>query len=478
MLREDEIKQFIDDDRLSEKKRLASIGKKYYDGLHDIRNYRLFYYNADGNLVEDRSRSNIKISHPFFTEIVDQAVQYMLSGKKGYVKSDDPELQKQLDLYFNNNETFTSELYEMLTDCMVKGYSYMYAYKGMDDMLTFQCADSMGVIEVRAKDTDDHCEYVIYWYVDRIAKSRKAIKRIQVWNDKGTYFYVQDGDGKIQKDDSVEYNPRPHVVYERDGQKYGYGLGQIPFFRMDNCKEQVSSLHAIKSLIDDYDLMSCGLSNNLQDASEYLVVVKGYAGENLDELQQNIKVKKMIGVDGDENGGVDFKTVDIPYQARKAKMDEDEKNIYRFGFAFNSAQVGDGNITNIVIKSRYALLDMKANKLEIRLKEFMRKIVKLVLQEINDKLNTHFTQADVYFDFTREVMTNAADNAQIELIQSQTRGQDLTNILNVASQLDNDTIVKNICQVLELNYEDIVEKVNADSAESTLKAIEQIETEE
>lgn len=478
MLREDEIKQFIDDDRLSEKKRLASIGKKYYDGLHDIRNYRLFYYNADGNLVEDRSRSNIKISHPFFTEIVDQAVQYMLSGKKGYVKSDDPELQKQLDLYFNNNETFTSELYEMLTDCMVKGYSYMYAYKGADDMLTFQCADSMGVIEVRAKDTDDHCEYVIYWYVGRIAKGRKAIKRIQVWNDKETYFYVQDGDGKIQKDYSVEYNPRPHVVYERDGQKYGYGLGHIPFFRLDNCKEQVSSLHAIKSLIDDYDLMSCGLSNNLQDASEYLVVVKGYAGENLDELQQNIKVKKMIGVDGDENGGVDFKTVDIPYQARKAKMDEDEKNIYRFGFAFNSAQVGDGNITNIVIKSRYALLDMKCNKLEIRLKEFMRKIVKLVLQEINEKLNTHFTQADVYFDFTREVMTNAQDNAQIELIQSQTRGQDLTNILNVASKLDNDTIVKNICQVLELNYEDVVAKVNAESAESTLKAIEQIETEE
>ena len=54
----------------------------------------------------------------------------------------------------------------------------------------------------------------------------------------------------------------------------------------------------------------------------------------------------------------------------------------------------------------------------------------------------------------------------------------MTNILNVASKLDNDTIVKNICQVLELNYEEIMAKVNADSAEGTLKAIEQIETEE
>ena len=478
MLKEDEILQFVNDDKLSEKKRLASIGKKYYDGLHDIRNYRLFYYNTDGNLVEDKSRSNIKISHPFFTEIVDQAVQYMLSGKNGYVKSDNPELQRQLDLYFNNNETFTSELYEMLTDCMVKGYSYMYAYKGMDDRLTFQCADSMGVIEVRAKDTDDHCEYVIYYYVDRIAKGRKKITRIQVWDDTQTYFYVQDGDGKIQKDYSVEFNPRPHAIYTRDGQKYGYGFNFIPFFRLDNCKEQVSSLHAIKGLIDDYDLMSCGLSNNLQDASEYLVVVKGYAGENLDELQQNIKVKKMIGIDGDENGGVDFKTVDIPYQARKAKMDEDEKNIYRFGFAFNSAQVGDGNVTNIVIKSRYALLDMKCNKLEIRLKEFMRKIVKIVLQEINEKLHTDYTQADVYFDFTREVMTNAADNAQIEFVQSQTRGQDLTNILNVATQLDDDTVIQNICQILEINYDDVVAKRNEGSEVNAIQIIGQIEPEE
>lgn len=252
----------------------------------------------------------------------------------------------------------------------------------------------------------------------------------------------------------------------------------IPFFRLDNCKERVSSLHSIKSLIDDYDLMSCGLSNNLQDASEYLVVVKGFAGENLDELQRNIKVKKLIGVDGDENGGVDFKTVDIPYQARKAKMDEDEKNIYKFGFAFNSAQVGDGNITNIVIKSRYALLDLKCNKLEIRLIEFMRKILNVVLADVNEKMGSEFTQADVYFDFTREVMTNAQDNAQIELIQSQTRGQDLTNILNVASQLDNDTVLQNICQTMELNYEEVAVKLKAKDTGNVLKEIEEIQTEE
>ena len=79
MLTEAEILKFIEDDSGSEKKRFAKKGQRYYEGDHDIRNYKLYYYNADGELVEDKTRSNIKIPHPFFTELVDQEVQYLLA---------------------------------------------------------------------------------------------------------------------------------------------------------------------------------------------------------------------------------------------------------------------------------------------------------------------------------------------------------------------------------------------------------------
>ena len=69
--------------------------------------------------------------------------------------------------------------------------------------------------------------------------------------------------------------------------------------------------------------MECGISNNLADFDTPLHVVTGFQGDNLDELQTNLKTKKILGVD--EGGGVEVKTVDIPYQARKAKADEDEK---------------------------------------------------------------------------------------------------------------------------------------------------------
>lgn len=462
MLKESEILHFISEDKTSTKKQFAKVGQKYYEAEHEIMQYRMFYYNADGKLVEDTTRSNMKIPHPFFTELVDQAVQYMLSGKDAngelkLIKSDFPELQTRLDEYFDDD--FISELSEVLTGTMSKGFDYMYAYMNAEGRLAFQHADSLGVVEVRAKDTDDGCEYVIFWYVDRIAKQNKIIKRIQVWDENGTTFYVQEEDGKLLKDEKEKLNPRPHVTYKKDGDDaiYYENFGFIPFFRLDNCKKQWSGVKPIKPLIDDYDLMSCGLSNNLADFDHPLYVVKGFKGDNLDELQTNLKTKKMIGV-GNE-GGVEVHTVDIPYQARLVKMQEDEKNIYRFGMGFNSAQLGDGNITNVVIKSRYALLDLKCNKLEIRMKQFLKKILKVVLAEINRVDGTDYQMKDVYFNFKREIMTNASDNATIEKTDAEKQQIQINTLLSLANIFDDETIIQNICEILDLDFEIIKSKM-------------------
>ena len=459
MLKIEELKTFIDNDAASTKKKLAREGLAYYEGEHDIKNYRVFFIDADGQVQEDKLKSNIKISHPFFTELVDQEVQYMLSGKEGFIKSDNPGLQAELDAYFNENEDFTSELNEVLTGAISKGFDYLYAYKNKEGKTAFQCADSIGVIEVREKETDDGCAYVIYWYIDRIGKDNKRIKRIQVWDSTQVFFYVQEGDGKILLDESEPINPRPHTTYKKDGDEsiYYEDFGMIPFFRLDNCKKQFSGLKPIKALIDSYDLMNCGLANNIQDTNEALYVVKGFQGDNLDELMLNIRAKKHIGVD--EEGGVEIKTIDIPVEARRTKMEIDEKNIYRFGMGFNSAQIGDGNITNVVIKSRYALLDLKANKLEIRLKQFMKKLLKIVLKEINDLNGTDYQMKDVYFDFEREVITNAADNAQIELVQAQTEQTRITTLLNVAGQLGDELLAQQLFDVLDLDYEEWKDKL-------------------
>ena len=456
MLSVAEIKRFIDDDITSERKRFAGIGQRYYEGKHDILNYQMFYFNGDGNLVKDEYRSNIKISHPFFTLLADQHAAYMLSFKENPIraKQNVEGLQEKLDLYFNDK--FWEEILEAARGAYVKGFDYIYGFKGKDNRLEFQQADGMGVVEVRAKDTDDGCEYIIYWYIDRIDKGKKLIKRIQVWSETETQYFVQVGNGKIDVDKSVEVNPRPHVIYtdEKTGKRMGYSLGYIPFWRLDNNKKQISGIAPIKSLIDDYDLHACSLSNNLKDFDTPIHLISGFQGDNLDELQMNLKTKKVVGVDAE--GGIDIKTVEIPYQARKEKLDLDEKAIYKFGMGTNTAALKDSNATtNIGIKAAFYDLDLKATEKTKKLCSLLDEIIPVVLAEINAEEGTGYQRKDVEYIFERSTMTNETENIANEKTKAEIEQIKVNTILNVAANVGDEQTLKAICDVMDWDFEEL-----------------------
>ena len=474
MLTVAEIKSFIDADATSEKKQFARVGQRYRDSEHDILNNRLFYFNTDGNLVEDKTRANIKISHPFFSELAQQLPAYMLSFEENPIRAKEKAegLQDFLDEYFDDE--FWQEVGDLIDGAYSKGFEYIYGYKNDENRMTFMCADSLNVIEVRAKDTDDHCEYVIYWYVDRIEKGTKLIKRIQVWDKEKTHYYVQVDDGNIEVDKTEEINPRPHIVMTDDktGEKAGLPLGFIPFWKLPNNKKETSGLKPIKPIIDDYDFMVCGLSNNLADFDVPLHFVSGFQGDNLDELQVNLKTKKIVAVP-DAEGSIDIKTVDIPYQARLAKAELDEKNIYRFGMGFNSTQVGDGNITNVVIISRYTLLDLKATNMYKRLRKVLKSIIKVVLDEINEANNTDYQFKDIEFKFKPVIPTNETENISNEKIKAETKQIAVNTILNVAAQIGDEKAAQLICEEFDIDYDDIkdeIEKLKEEQKTAAAKA--------
>ncbi len=482
MLSTSEIKQFINDDFASERKRQAKVGQRYYEAEHDILNYRMFYYNADGKLQEDKMRANNRICHPFFTELSDQLSAHMLSFKQNPIRAKESVegLQDQLDKYFD--EDFWAVISELIGGAYNKGFDYIYGYQNKENRLAFQYADGMGVVEVRAKDTDDGCEYIIYWYVDRIEKGKKPIKRIQVWSEKETHYFVQSGvSGRIQKDDSVEINPRPHVVYtDETGKRMGHPLGYIPFWRLDNNRKQFSGLKPIKGLIDDYDLMQCGLSNNLTDFDTPLHVVKGFQGDNLDELQKNLKTKKIVGVDAE--GDVEVKTVDVPYQARQAKAADDERNIYKFGMGLNTYGLKDmAATTNLGIQSAYTLLNMKADNMQKRLNPVLKDIVKVVLAEINQQNGTDYQLSDVFFDFTRDPIVNETENISNEKVKAEIKQIEVNTILNVAANVGDEQTLKAICDVMDWDFEglqDQIEKLNEEQDTADAKdALENVPVE-
>jgi len=486
MLTVEEIKRFIEEDAASGRKRGAVTGERYYNAEHDIRDYRLFYFDANGDLKEDKYRSNIRIAHPFFTEIVDQKVQYILSSDEPFAKSDDQKLQEKLNEYFDDR--FYEEFTDALTYASVHGWSYLYAYKGEDGRTRFMFADALGVTEVSGKRTPDGKPYVIYKYTEIVGSKGEKITRVQVWNDEEVFFLIsredEHGVSQLKPDDAYPINPRPHTLYtvEQDGVQVPYGgrnYAEIPFYRIDNNRKRTSDLVPIKALIDDYDLMACGLSNNLQDIQEGIYVVKGFEGDNLTELMQNIKTKKVVGVT--EGGGIDIKTIDIPYEARKVKLELDEKNIYRFGMAFNAAQVGDGNVTNVVIKSRYALLDLKCNKAEAKFRGVIQRILQLVLDEINEMEDTAYSMKDVKVEFKRTTIANETDAATIEKTEAETVFARVNALMGALPVLGNKVTAQEVCKALGLEYDKIKDDLPEDvydlnAASRTLEEMQAGET--
>lgn len=480
-----EIKRLIDEDRTSRRKQLAAVGQRYYDGEHDIKDYTLFYYNNDGELCIDNTRSNQKIVHPFFQKLADELTPFILASDENIIRSDADGLQEHLDEYFDAD--FWAEMADTVTGAYVKGFDYMYAFKNQYEAnksrLAFQYADSMGVVEVRADETDDNCERYIYWRVARVGKENKEIIKIQVHTDKDILFLEQDGEnGKIVKDKDQKINPRPNVVYNdpNTGKKYAASLGFIPFFRLDYNKRQTSGIKAIKALIDDYDLMNCGLSNNLQDFDHPIYAVKGFEGDNLDKLQLNLKTKKLIGVG--ENGGLDALTINIPYEARKTKMDEDKRNILYFGGGANPEALKDTSATtNLVVNAMYDGLTKKADKYKIQIKAFLKKICKVVIDEINAVNGTAYSVNDIYFVFPNNKLQNEQENAQNEKTKAETQQIKINIILSVAAYIQDEEALKQICEVLDVDYDELSAEIKANepvSVEDAEKVLDDIPTDD
>lgn len=94
----------------------------------------------------------------------------------------------------------------------------------------------------------------------------------------------------------------------------------------------------------------------------------------------------------------------------------------------------------------------------------------VVIGEINEKEGTDYQISDVYFKFTHEVMSNEQENIQNELTEAQKKQIEINILLNLANVFDQETIIQAICEILDIDYEEIKDKLPDDESEETGQA--------
>lgn len=443
----------IDEDKKSKVKEKARIGQKYYNYKHDILENRIFYIDDNDVVREDHNASNVKIPHAFFTELVDQKVQYLLFNPIE-IEVEDETFKEYLKEYYNDDlQLFLQEVVEGFS---LKGFEYAYARTNSNDKLSFQVSDSIQTFTVY--DEFNEPKRIVRYYDKDIYRDGKnvTVTYAEVWDDKQVFYFLTSKNKRFMLDDNRELNPRPHILAKsEDGNLLKRSYDTIPFYRVANNKNETTDLEPIKALIDDYDLMACFLSNNLQDFADAIYVVKGFRGDDLSKLRQNIKAKKTVSVGND--GDVDIKTVEIPVEARKTKLQIDKEAIYKFGMGFDSTQIADstGSVTNVAIQSGYSLLNMKCNKAEARLRALLSWMNEMIVADINRRHGTAYKSSDITIKMERETMTDQKENAEIEKIAAETKAAIIQTIIAAAPRLDDESVLKLICEQFELDWEEV-----------------------
>ena len=103
-------------------------------------------------------------------------------------------------------------------------------------------------------------------------------------------------------------------------------------------------------------------------------------------------------------------------------------------------------------------------------------MIQIVLDDVNKQYNTDYQQKDVYFDFEREVITNASDNAAIKKTEADTKAVEINLLMGLAQVLDQETVVQLICEQLDIDYNDIKDKLPKQEAQESYQAMENLNT--
>ena len=108
------------------------------------------------------------------------------------------------------------------------------------------------------------------------------------------------------------------------------------------------------------------------------------------------------------------------------------------------------------------MLDLKCDKTEKRLRVLLKKLLKLIVEDINTRFGKSYTTHDLEVTITRDTMVNERDVSEIAQIEAQVQQTKVNTIIAAATYLDSDSVLRLMCEALDLRYEEVSKAVDDD----------------
>lgn len=361
------VKKYIEQFEESEFRQWMIDGQRYYDGNNTAIMERKKQCYVGGGLVDDPFKANHQLGSLYNRILVKQLTNYLLGN--GITYQTDMDLDDLIDTVTNRFDKLVKGLAD---EAGAKGVAWLHPYID-NGTLKFKRFPAEQIIWIPNADDNEELDAVIRYYTVEVmvGNTPKKFRKVEYWDKDTVTYYIETAPDscKYRLCNELEepYNPMPHLQTAQSVngnvlKVTGQGWGKVPFIPMWWNEQHYNQLRTVKRWIDIWDITASDFANNIDDFQDVYWILKNYNGQNVNEFLTDLKQFRALKVG--EGGDAKAETLQIPVEAREKFLQLANDAIYKFGMGVDTAAVGDGNITNVVIKNRYTALDLKASEFQ------------------------------------------------------------------------------------------------------------------
>jgi SPP1 family phage portal protein len=444
-------KEIIDNFKTTKTYEQIKTGQKYYlsENENIMKRRHLLYVQHDENgaeeLIDDPYKANNKLASGYTKILVDQKVQYSL-GKPLSIMADKHDVLEEL-----NKEKFTRAIKKIAKEAAKTsiGWGHVYIDKNKD-FRVMHIPSSQCIPVYNGSDAEELTAVYRFYEVDAMTKSGAIVKvtRVEYWTQETVTIYQQNPDTLNYElyEEERKHIQQKYAVGKKIETLEGKSWGIVPFIPFYNNDENVFDLQTVKNYIDVYDVVTSDFANNLEDFQDVYWILKGYNGESLSTFLADVKKYKTLKTA--EDGDAKTEQIQIPHEARTKMLDRLNDDIFKFGRGVDTDKAASGNLTNVVIKARFANLDLKASEFETQCKEFISKVIDLynVYQII---ILNGFPIGSYTVTFNRSLIFNEKELLDANALQ-QGKVSELTRLQNHSWVTDAEKEIKQMEEEMQL----------------------------
>ena len=400
-----------------------------------IREYQKLLYTLSGEAVPDNYSANYKFCNAFFQIFVMQENSYLLGN--GITFNEETTKDKL------GGDRFDNMLMELGEFALWGGVAF--GFFNLDHIDTFKVTE---FVPLNGEEDGALHAGIRFWQIDSTKPLRATLYEEDGYTD---YIWRLNRDNEVDEG-QVLHPKRAYVQIVQksaadgeeilDGENYP-GFPIVPLWA--NMTHQ-TELTGLREKIDGYDLIQSGFANDLDDASMIYWTIQNAGGMDdvdLAKFLERMKVVKAAVVD-DDGAHAEAHTMDVPYQARMTALADIRDSLYRDAMALDTDKISAGSITATAIQAAYENLDLKCDRFEMCVSDFIDNILKLIGVEDSPT-------------FKRTKVVNMGEETQM--------------ILQAAQYLDSETVLKHLPFLSPDEIEDIMQAKQTEEMERFQQAM-------